>query len=273
MRPSQEQQLLLSTLPASRAQRRLALCVVLVLLAALGATAPLSTVPIGYIREFIPAYATAMFVIGLITSALLFVQFSIVHSRALLAISSGYLFTALITIPWTLTFPDLLGQTGQRSIAWGLLSMLWHGGFPVFVISYALLKDDGHPRTPRRPLSFVIVTSVVAVIVLVGTLTLLAHGADRVSSSIFPSTTDFGHREGARTFLTGLMLFLTLLALALLWSRWRSVLDMWLMVVMFAWLIELSLIFVFSRRYVIGWYAARVYGLESKDGFDWQTQV
>jgi signal transduction histidine kinase len=233
----------------------------LVLVAALCVTAPVTTVPVGYIREFVPAYATAMFVISLITSALLFVQFSIVHSRALLAISSGYLFTALIAMPWALTFPDLFGQTGQRSIAWGLLSMLWHAGFPVFVISYALLKDDGPPRTPRRSLPFVIVTSVAAVMVLAGALTLLANSADRLLPSVFPATIDFESHEGTRTFLTGVMLFLTFLALVLLWSRWRSLLDMWLMVVMCAWLIEVSLIFVVSRRYVIGWYAARVYGL------------
>ena len=90
-----EQQVLLSTLPPSRGQRRLALAIVLVLLAAFCATVPFATVPVGYIREFIPAYATAMFVISSITSALLFVQFSVVHSRALLAVSGGYLFSAL----------------------------------------------------------------------------------------------------------------------------------------------------------------------------------
>ena len=86
---SDEQQILLSTLPPSRGQKRLALAIVLVLLAAFCATVPFATVPVGYTREFIPAYATAMFVISSITSALLFVQFSVVHSRALLAVSGG----------------------------------------------------------------------------------------------------------------------------------------------------------------------------------------
>jgi len=106
-----EQQVLLSTLPASRGQKLLALTIALILLAAFCATLPFVTVPLRYIREFIPAYATAMFVISLITSALLYVQFSIVRSRALLAISGGYLFSTLMTIPWALTFPDLFEQT------------------------------------------------------------------------------------------------------------------------------------------------------------------
>jgi two-component system sensor histidine kinase/response regulator len=88
-----EQEVLLSTLPPSRAQKRLALAVALILLAAVCATLPFATMPLPYTREFIPAYAAAMFVICLITSSLLFVQFSIVRSRALLAISGGYLFS------------------------------------------------------------------------------------------------------------------------------------------------------------------------------------
>ena len=70
-----EQQVLLATLPPSLTQKRFVLAVVLVLFAAFCATLPFVTVPVGYIREFIPAYATAMFVISSITSALLFVHF------------------------------------------------------------------------------------------------------------------------------------------------------------------------------------------------------
>src|SRR5712672_2067535 len=132
-----EQQVLLSTLPPSRGQRRLALAIVLVLLAAFCATVPFATVPVGYIREFIPAYSAAMFVISSITSALLFVQFSVIHSRALLAISGGYLFSAVMTVPWALTFPDLFGETDMTSTTWGLLSRLWHLGFTLSFIGYA----------------------------------------------------------------------------------------------------------------------------------------
>jgi len=47
-------------------------------------------------------------------------------------------------IPWMLTFPGvfapggLLGA-GLQSTTW--IYILWHGGFPIFVIAYALLKD------------------------------------------------------------------------------------------------------------------------------------
>jgi len=252
-----EQEILLSTLPPSRAQKRLTLAIVLVLLAAFLATLPFATVPLGYTREFIPAYAAAMFVIFLITSLLLFVQFSIVRSRALLAISGGYLFSTLMTIPWALTFPDLFEQTDMASTAWGLLSTLWHVGFPLFLIAYALLKDD-EPATRRlrRSLSFAVLSGAAGV-VIVDALVLLVTAAANES---MPSTLPLFERS---YIYWNSLLLLAFLALALLWARRHSVLDLWLMVVMCGFLIELCLIFLVGRRYVVGWYAARVYFLIS----------
>src|SRR6266576_6696936 len=140
----EEQDFILSSLSPGRPQRRLALAVVLALLVAFFITevGPLSTIQLGRIDAFVPAYATAMFVNDSITAVLLFAQFSILRSRALLAIASGYLFSALMLIPWMLTFPGvftpggLLGA-GLQSTTW--IYILWHAGFPMFVIAYALV--------------------------------------------------------------------------------------------------------------------------------------
>jgi hypothetical protein len=140
-----QQHFILSTLSPGRAQKRLALAIVLALLVAFFITAgPFSTTEPWRIDAFVPAYASAMFVIDSITAVLLFTQFSILRSRALLVIASGYLFTAFIVIPWMLTFPGvftpggLLGA-GLQTTTW--IYILWHAGFPMFVIAYALLKD------------------------------------------------------------------------------------------------------------------------------------
>jgi hypothetical protein len=74
----EEQHFILSTLSPSPAQRRLALAVVLALLVAFVITAwPLSTIQLGRIDAFVPAYAMALFVIDSITAVVLFAQFSI----------------------------------------------------------------------------------------------------------------------------------------------------------------------------------------------------
>src|SRR5262249_60217801 len=95
----------LSPLSPSVGQRRLRLGVVLVLLFLFVSVAgPPSTLPLPQIPAFIPAYGTAIFVTDSVTAALLFAQFSVLRSRALLALANGYLLTGLIAIPWTLTF-------------------------------------------------------------------------------------------------------------------------------------------------------------------------
>src|SRR3981081_439382 len=121
----EEQNFIISSLPPGRAQKQLALAVVLALLAAFLVMAwPLSTIQLARVDAFVPAYAMAMFVTDSITAVLLFAQFSILRSRALLAIASGYLYTALIVIPWMLTFPGiftpggLLGAGLQQRTQW-----------------------------------------------------------------------------------------------------------------------------------------------------------
>ena len=57
----EEQHFILSSLPPSPAQKRLALAVVLALLVAFSLTAgPLSNIQLGRIDAFVPAYASAM---------------------------------------------------------------------------------------------------------------------------------------------------------------------------------------------------------------------
>ena len=257
---SGEQQILLSTLPPSRGQKRLALAILLVLLAAFCATVPFAAVPVGYIREFIPAYAAAMFVISSITSALLFVQFSVVHSRALLAVAGGYLFSALITIPWALTFPDLFGAADMAGTTWGVLTRVWRLVFPLSVIAYTLLKDDEASTAWPRALSyFAILLSAAGLLVAADLVAWLATSTRELT----PSGLLFSVINRAQADWNALLLLLALFALALLWSRRRSVLDLWLMVVMCGLLIELCLIILVGRRYVVGWYAARLYFLVS----------
>jgi len=179
----EEQNFILSSLSPSRAQKRLALSVVLALLVAFFIVAgPISTIQLGRIDAFVPAYATAMIVVDSITAVLLFAQFSILRSRALLVIASGYLFTALMVIPWMLTFPGafapggLLGA-GLQTTAW--LYILWHAGFAMCVIAYALLKDeDPAKRVWRGSAGIAILLSVAMTAAIVCAATFLLTADD-----------------------------------------------------------------------------------------------
>jgi len=81
-------------------------------LTVIGAAGPLSTIPLTRVDAFMPAYGTAIFVNDSISAALLFAQFSVLRSRALLALASAYLWTGFIAIPWLLTFPGVFPGAG-----------------------------------------------------------------------------------------------------------------------------------------------------------------
>jgi hypothetical protein len=84
----------LVNLPISPRQSRISFLVAVVLIAGLGATAPFADVQLPRIDAFIPAAEIAVIITDFITAALLFSQARIYHSRAVLALASGYLFTA-----------------------------------------------------------------------------------------------------------------------------------------------------------------------------------
>src|SRR2546426_5681609 len=162
----------LSTLPAGRGERRLALTVVLVSAAIFLSAVPFAKMPLAQISAFIPIYESALVINDLITAGLLFGQFSFLRSRALCVLASGYLFTALMTVSHALTFPRLFSPTGllgagPPSTAW--LYMLWHGGFPPLVIPYALLKDAGRETgRPRGRAGVAVLASLAAGFVVAG---------------------------------------------------------------------------------------------------------
>jgi len=138
-----------TTLPPTSRERRLAFGVVAGLFVAFGVAAPVAATPLPRFDGFIPSVAAVIFVTALATSVLLFVHFSIIRSRALLVLASGYLFAALIVIPHALTFPrvfapaGLLGA-GTQSAPW--LYILWHDGFATFLLVYAGLNEGDPPQ-------------------------------------------------------------------------------------------------------------------------------
>src|SRR5262249_40292773 len=65
-------------------------------------------------------------------------------------------------------------------------------------------------------------------------------------------------------FIAGCLILWNVLALAVLWMRQRSVLDLWLMVVVCGYAIEFYLgAFSGQARFSAGWYAGRAFGLVS----------
>ena len=253
----------LSLAPAEPQEWRLAVGAVVLLGLAFTLAAPFARTKLPAIPAFIPIYQSALVVGDFVTAILLFGQFAILRSRALLALASGYLFTALIAIVYALTFPGLFSPAGllgagPPSTAW--LYMFWHGGFPLSVIAYALLKrHDGAGDAMRRPARAIIPWTVIAILgAMIGLTALATSGA-----SALPAIMDGSRSLPAAIDIAASVWALGLLALAVLWIRRpHCVLDVWLMVVMCAWLFDVGLSAVLiGGRFDLGYYAGRVYGL------------
>jgi signal transduction histidine kinase len=247
---------LISMAPARPQDRRLAIGVVAMLTLAFLALIPFARTPWTRIDAFIPAYEAALAITDILTAVLLFAQFSIVRSRALLVLACGYVFTALTTVPHVLSFPGAFAPTGlfgagTQTTAW--LYMFWHSGFPLVVVAYALLKN-GHRRETLHP--------AIAVAATIGIVAVLAGIAYVGGNDLPPIVQGTHYTTIGSTFLASVWL-LSVVALVTLWRRRpHALLDIWLMVVLCAWVYDIALSAVFNAgRFDFGFYAGRFYGL------------
>jgi signal transduction histidine kinase len=258
---AQDQQLLLAARPPSKLHRRLAYSVIACLLAAFCVTVPYSSIQLPIVTPFIPIYASVILVNDLITAALLFAQFWVVRWTWLLVLANGYFFTALILIPFALTFPDIFAPSGLLGA--GLqtassLSVCLHMGILIFVIVAMLIRGSHetihmHQRAPGQTIGL----SIALVIAIVCGLTWAVISYDAYLPKLF--LTNVYLSTGA-SFMLAPIIALNIIALVLLVVRGRSVLELWLTVMCCSWLIEVLLGGLFAgSRYSLGWYTGRVF--------------
>ena len=141
----------------------MAQAVALLSLVVLVSALPFAKVQLPRLPLFVPIYESALILNDLITAALLFGQFAITRSRAMLALACGYLFTAATAVGHLLSFPGLFSASGllgagPQSTAW--IYMFWHAGFPLFVMAYAVLKTR-EEREPDRFAGHVLTLSLI----------------------------------------------------------------------------------------------------------------
>ena len=258
---AEEHQLLLATLTPSKGQIRLALGVVLVIAVSTVFTLIFANIQLPRADAFIPALQTAIVFNDLNTAALLFAQFAIMRSRALLVLANGFLLTALIVVPHLLTFPGAFTPTGLlgaglQTTAW--LYFFWHAGSPLTVIGYALLKDTEKSKAPPRfSAKAVIIFGIVLMFSVACGLTYVAVEADELLPRLMGSTIE---ANKPNLVLSGVFLgSLCGIALLLLGLRRRTVLDLWLMVMCCAWLAEIVVTSSISTRFSFGFYASRLF--------------
>ncbi len=262
MQAGNDRSIFLSTLPATGRDRAIALAVVCVSSALFVCTVPFAGIPLAPVPAFVASYQSALAINDIITAVLLFSQFGILRSRALLLLASGYLFTAAAAFVHALTFPGLFAPTGllnagPQTTVW--LYMIWHGGFPLLVLGYALLKDRDGGTQIRGSVGTAVLGSILAVGMAMSILTWLVTSRH----DILPTLLSQGHYTPTMIGVVSAVWSLSLAAMLVLWFRRpHTVIDIWLMVVLCAWLFDIALSAIVNvARFDLGFYVGRIYGL------------
>jgi len=257
---AQDFPLVIATVPATDRQRTMAVGVVIVLIAAAIVIAPFASIQVGRVDAFIPVLQTVVSVVDLVTATLLFAQFSIQPQRALLALASGYIFSGSFAFLQTLAFPGGYASTGligdgPNTPAW--MYVLWHTTFSAAILVYALSKNTtGAARLPGRPaLTAIVITVACVLAVIVGLTWIVTSKAEylpKFYNSDVAVQTRLGNQINFALWLWGAT------ALTVLFFRRRTILDLWLMVILLAYMPNFLVAMIGSSvRFTIGWYAAR----------------
>jgi len=251
----------LSTQPADEGERRLAFVVVAVSLLIFAAAAPFAKRPLAQVPAFLPLYQSALVVSDFITAVLLFGQFRILRWNALLLLAAAYLFSALMAIAHGLSFPGLFAPTGLfgsggQTTAW--IYFLWHASFPLLVIGYTALANRGSGQSGGSGLLAPLLLAAGAALAAAVVLSSLAIAG----LGDLPPLMQGDRDAPAKVYVATAAWATALFALPALWRRRPlTVLDLWLMVVMLAWIFDVALAAVLNAgRYDLGWYVGRVYG-------------
>ncbi len=257
-----QRHLFLATALATREQKRLALIIACFCALAFALAAPFARVQLVPLPIFIPSYEAVLVFIDVVTAVLLFEQFARLRSPGILALAAGYLFEALIIIPHALTFPGAFAPAGllgakPQTTAW--LYTFWHGSFPFFVMAYVLLRRGEVARRPVNRVGAAVAASAFGVVVLAAAFTLAATWGHDFLPVLMQGT---GYSQAVAKGVNPTTWLLTFVAMLTLWQRKQRVLDLWLMLVMWVWLLDIALsALIGASRFDLGFYVGRVFGL------------
>jgi signal transduction histidine kinase len=153
----------------------------------------------------------------------------------------------------------LLGA-GLSTPTW--LYYFWHCGLPVAVIAYTLLKNaPDWPHTASLSPSKAMIICLVSATILAGALILLATVGEPLLPQMMADTIH-GYAKNVISPSYPLMLLIAA-AIVIAWRGRRSALDLWLLLVLWAWFLEILSSTMAHSRFDLGWYSGRLIGLLS----------
>ena len=259
----QDLPIVIAAMSISARERRIAFGVIVVLAIIDVITVLFGNVQLARVDAFIPVIQTVMCVVDLVTAALLFAQYAIHPARAVLAVASGYVFSGLFAFVQTLAFPGAYALTalvgdGINSAAW--FFVLWHTTFPLSLVLYALTKDKGvAANLTGGSIGRNIASTIAYVLAATAALTWLVVDGFKYLPNLY---VNLAQQTLLASYVDIFLWAVNIITFVLLFVRRRTVLDFWLMIVLFAWWPNfLVAAFYTVVRFSAGWYLARVIAL------------
>lgn len=242
--------------PPTRRQVRFSSALAILLVVTMLAAFAIPNVRLREITPIVPTIDSIMFLSDLIVATLLYIQATVFRSRALTVLASTFVFIALLLVTHMLTFPGVFGPDGV--LGGGLSTTAWtyilrRAALPLGILLYVVLRQV-ELSTPRR-------TRKTDVHIWLGVLSAVALAAAATAlvtlgNDLFPPLfVDRYHPVRGNLAAANLLLIaIVLAAMVALFVHRRSVLDMWLLVALVAWLIMLPLNMRDWGRFTVGFY-------------------
>ncbi|REE68035.1 signal transduction histidine kinase [Paenibacillus taihuensis] len=251
--------LTLMTLPTSASQRRSAF-----LVGAFLVFISLCILPVAHVKTmdtpgFFPTVTSTVICFNFITAFVLFNQFRVNRSPGVLVLSAAYLFSALITIPLLLSFPELFTKAGLMNEGRQTPSLLYailHGGFGLLVCMYLFVSVRYRKVqwSVRQVRAWSVVMLISVFTIATGITVWVACSSSSLPVLIVNGKYTMLFKCGLLlTFLISLGAFIGLL----LKPGTRSVTDLWLAVAVLASALDVLLSINSVHRYDFSWYMAK----------------
>lgn len=223
------------------------------------AALPFARAHVSLVPSFIPMFSMAMFGSAMLATYLIVGQFRSARFLPLAILSGGFLFAALMVVPYVMAFPGVLAPlaiTASRSSgAW--CWALWHFGFQVAMVAYIVAEARVARRlsvgAARLVLGLVVGLTVAAVVLCTLVAVFWATALPGLEAVDNPSP----------VFRTGLFAALLVFGIgslitAALVTRGRTVIQLWVMVALASSCCAVLLSLASGGRLTLGWYLARV---------------
>ncbi|HEY6027877.1 MAG TPA: MASE4 domain-containing protein, partial [Pseudolabrys sp.] len=204
-------------------------------------------------------FAAGVFVTEIATAFLLFVRFREARSWSVLLLAGAYLYSALMALPYLLTFPGALLRDravlgGTQAVAW--IFILWIFGFALLSLVAVIFEATSQRRIAPGAVTMVTWVAVGAVIAAVMTIVAFAvTAADRLPQQVGPHGWTLWD-DAFSYFNMAMLLCATIIVLTAI--RERNEIFLWASIALTAMFFGNLLATYGGARFTVGWSASRL---------------